>query len=54
MINDCQFISSKGSVGISTGSIHSILMKTLLIKKVSARWVPQMFSDTERQIELTH
>jgi len=38
------------SVGIFTGNIHSILKKTLLLKKVSA----QIFSDFQWQIELTH
>jgi len=36
------------SVGISTGRVHSILMENLLMKKVSARWVPQMLSDAHK------
>jgi len=47
---DCSIAES---VGISTGSIHSILTENLLIKKVSARWMPWMLSDIHGQIELT-
>ena len=36
------------SVGISTGSVHSILTDNLLMKKVSARWVPRMLSDVQK------
>ena len=42
------------SVGISTGSVHSILTDNLLMKKVSARWVPRCYPTFRRQIELTH
>jgi len=35
-------------VGISIGSIHSILTKNLLLKKVSAWWVPRMISDVQK------
>ena len=41
------------SVGISVGSVHSILTENLLMKKVSARWVPRMLLDVHGQIELT-
>jgi len=36
------------SVGISTGSVHSILTDNLLMKKVSARWVPGMLTDPQK------
>jgi len=36
------------SVGVSTGRVHLILMENLLMKKVSARWVPQMLSDAQK------
>jgi len=36
------------SVGISTGSLYSILTENLLMKKVSARLVPQVLSDVQR------
>ena len=36
------------SVGISIGSAHSILRQNLMMKKVSARWVPRMFSDVQK------
>ena len=36
------------SVGISIGSAHSILRENLMMKKVSARWVPRMLSDVQK------
>jgi len=36
------------SVGISTGRVRLILMENLLMKKMSAWWVPQMFSDAQK------
>jgi len=48
MIDDCQFVSSLESVGISTGRVHSILMENLLMKKVSAQWLSRMLSDAEK------
>ena len=36
------------SVGISTGSVHYILMENLSMNKVSARWVPRMLSDAQK------
>jgi len=36
------------SVGISIGSAHSILRQNLMMKKVSARWVPRMLSDVQK------
>ena len=36
------------SVGISTGSVHSILTENLSMNKVSARWVPRMLSDVQK------
>jgi len=40
VIDDCQFISSKSLLA----SLLILFMKTLLMKKVSAQWVLQMFS----------
>ena len=36
------------SVGISIGSAHSILRENLMMKKVSAWWVPRMLSDVQK------
>ena len=36
------------SVGISFGSAHSILRENLMMKKVSARWVPRMLWDVQK------
>ena len=36
------------SVGISIGSAHSILRENLMMKKVSAQWVPRMLSDVQK------
>ena len=36
------------SVGISIGSAHSILRENMMMKKVSARWVPRMLSDVQK------
>jgi len=36
------------SVGISTVSVYLILMENLLMKKVSAQWVPWMLSDVQK------
>jgi len=42
------------SVSISSGSLHSILNETLLMKKVSSQWVQQCYPMFRRQIELKH
>jgi len=36
------------SAGISTGIVYSIFTENLLMKKVSARWVPGMLSDVQK------
>jgi histone-lysine N-methyltransferase SETMAR len=40
------------SVGISYGSIHSILTDHLKLRKVSARWVPRMLTDEQKASRL--
>lgn len=37
---------------ISSGSVHSILQDHLGMKKVSARWVPRMLMDAQKQTRL--
>ena len=39
------------SVGISAGSVHSMLTENLSTNKVSARWVPRMLSDAQKARE---
>ena len=36
------------SVGISTGSMHSILTENLSMNRMSARWVPRVSSDAQK------
>jgi len=36
------------SIGITAGSVHSILTEKLLMKKVSARWVPRMLTEVQK------
>ena len=38
-----------GKVGISSGSMSSILHKSLGLSKVSARWVPHMLTEEQKQ-----
>ena len=40
------------SIGISEGSVHKILTKTLGLRKVCARWVPHLLTDGQKQERL--
>ena len=41
------------SVGISEGSVHSILTKDLGLKKVCARWVPHLLTSDQKRLRVT-
>ena len=47
---DLRNIASK--LGISFGAVQSILTDNLSMSKVSARWVPQMFTDDQKRTRL--
>ena len=40
------------SIGISEGSVHEILTKTLGLRKICARWVPHLLTDEQKQERL--
>ena len=41
-----------GEVGISTGSVHTILTEDLAMRRVSAKFVPKLLVEQQKQLRL--